>query len=47
MELEQRVKLARLIVALAEGDKEHVVSAYTDMGIRTKRMGEQLGQTIS
>lgn len=40
MELEQRVKLARLIVALDEGDKEAVVAAYIDMGIRTKRMGK-------
>lgn len=40
MELEQRVKLARLIVALADDDREQVVSAYTAMGIRTKRMGE-------
>lgn len=40
MELEQRVKLARLIVALADDDREKVVSAYTAMGIRTKRMGE-------
>lgn len=40
MELEQRVKLARLIVALADDDREQVVSAYTAMGIRTKRMGK-------
>lgn len=40
MGLEQRVQLARLIVALAEDDQEAVVKAYTDMGIRTKRMGE-------
>lgn len=40
MELEQRVKLARLMVALDEDNKEAVVAAYIDMGIRTKRMGE-------
>lgn len=40
MELEQRVKLARLIVALDEDDREAVVAAYIDMGIRTKRMSE-------
>lgn len=42
MALEQRVKLARLIVALDEDDKEAVVAAYIDMGIRTKRMGEYI-----
>lgn len=40
MELEQRVKLARLILALAEDDREAVVAAYTAMGVRTKNMGE-------
>lgn len=40
MELEERVKLARLIVALDEDDKDGVVAAYIDMGVRTKRMGE-------
>lgn len=40
MELDQRVKLAKLMVALDEDDKEAVVAAYIDMGIRTKRMGE-------
>lgn len=44
MELEQRVKLARLILALAEDDREAVVAAYTAMGVRTKNMGE--GYTI-
>ena len=41
MELDQRVKLARLIVALDEDDRDAVVSAYVDMGVRTKRMGEE------
>ena len=40
MELEQRVKLARLILALAEDDRGAVVAAYTAMGVRTKNMGE-------
>lgn len=40
MELEQRVKLARLITALAEDDRERVVDAYKAMGIVTERMGE-------
>lgn len=40
MELEQRVKLARLILALAEDDRDAVVAAYTAMGVRTKNMGE-------
>lgn len=40
MGLEERVKLARLIVALAEDDRPAVVKAYTDMGVRTKRMGQ-------
>ncbi|CAM9270428.1 unnamed protein product [Discosporangium mesarthrocarpum] len=38
MTLPDRVKLARLVVALAEDDKEAVVGAYTDMGFKTKRM---------
>ncbi|CAN0548578.1 unnamed protein product, partial [Ectocarpus sp. 8 AP-2014] len=38
MALEERVKLAKLIVALDEDDREGVVRAYIDMGIRTKRM---------
>lgn len=41
MDLEKRVKLARLIVALEEDDRDKVVTAYTDMGVRTKRMGER------
>lgn len=41
MRLEERVKLARLIVALADDDKEAVVKAYTDMGFRTAKMGER------
>lgn len=41
MELEQRVKLARLILALAKDDREAVVAAYTAMGVRTKNMGER------
>lgn len=40
MGLEHRVKLARLMVALAEDDRDAVVAAYTDMGVRTKRMGK-------
>lgn len=43
MQLEERVKLARLIVALAEDDREGVVKAYTDMGVRTAKMGEGVG----
>lgn len=40
MGVKERVKLARLIVALAEDDKSAVVKAYTEMGVRTKRMGK-------
>lgn len=43
MGLEDRVRLARLIVALADDDKDAVVKAYTGMGVRTERMGEQSG----
>lgn len=42
MDLEQRVKLARLIVALADDDRDKVVSAYKGMGVVTKNMGEIL-----
>ncbi|CAM9857266.1 unnamed protein product [Laminaria digitata] len=42
MELEQRVKLARLILALAEDDREAVVAAYTAMGVRTKNMDPEV-----
>eukprot|EP00903_Cladosiphon_okamuranus_P009325 g8894.t2 len=42
MDLEQRVKLARLMVALDEDDQEAVVAAYIDMGIRTKRMDPEV-----
>lgn len=41
MELEQRVKLARLIVALEDDDRDKVVSAYKDMGVVTQNMGER------
>jgi aarF domain-containing kinase len=33
--LEQRLQLARLIVAIANKDKEAVVKYYVDMGTRT------------
>ncbi|CAM9998246.1 unnamed protein product, partial [Ectocarpus sp. 12 AP-2014] len=42
MALEERVKLAKLIVALDEDDREGVVRAYIDMGIRTKRMDPEV-----
>ncbi|CAM9173352.1 unnamed protein product [Pylaiella littoralis] len=42
MGLEQRVKLARLIVALDEDDREAVVAAYIDMGVRTKHMDPEV-----
>ena len=32
LNLEQRLTLARLIVAINEGNKEKVVEVYTDMG---------------
>ncbi|CAM9352985.1 unnamed protein product [Ascophyllum nodosum] len=42
MALDQRLKLARLIVALADDDRERVVDAYIDMGFVTKNMDPEV-----
>jgi len=36
--LEQRLRIAELVVALADGNREGVVDAYTRMGFRTAKM---------